>query len=84
MIRSQTHYAHSGDASIAYQVGGDGPVDLVDAELRARLLDAIDRHWGDGSLLEVYAPSQLGNRSFEQFWGGAFSAPPQAPAWLGR
>jgi class 3 adenylate cyclase/alpha-beta hydrolase superfamily lysophospholipase len=177
LIRTQTQYAHSGDASIAYQVVGDGPVDLVlmtgpaahlevmwedpataraferlagfsrlvrfdrrgtglsdaalrpptleqqmddlnavldavgvqktaiwgasdlglsalfaatypervtalvlsavapagrtamDAELRARLLDAIERHWGDGSLLEVYAPSQLGNRSFEQFWG---------------
>ncbi|MBV8955883.1 MAG: alpha/beta fold hydrolase [Solirubrobacterales bacterium] len=177
MIRTQTQYAHSGDASIAYQVVGDGPVDLVlvtgpaahlevmwedpatartferlagfsrlvrfdrrgtglsdaalspptleqqmddlravldavgvqktviwgasdlglsalfaatypervtalvlsavapagrsalDAELRNRLLDAIEGHWGDGSLLDVYAPSQLGNRSFEQFWG---------------
>ncbi|MBV9919187.1 MAG: alpha/beta fold hydrolase [Solirubrobacterales bacterium] len=177
MIRTQTQYAHSGDASIAYQVVGDGPVDLVlvtgpaahlevmwedpatartferlagfsrlvrfdrrgtglsdaalspptleqqmddlravldavgvqktaiwgasdlglsalfaatypervtalvlsavapagrsalDAELRNRLLDAIEGHWGDGSLLGVYAPSQLGNRSFEQFWG---------------
>jgi len=177
VIRTQTQYAHSGDASIAYQVVGDGPVDLVlvtgpaahlevmwedpatartferlagfsrlvrfdrrgtglsdaalspptleqqmddlravldavgvqktaiwgasdlglsalfaatypervtalvlsavapagrsalDAELRNRLLDAIEGHWGDGSLLGVYAPSQLGNRSFEQFWG---------------
>ena len=25
----ETHYAHSGDASIAYQVVGDGPIDVV-------------------------------------------------------
>jgi class 3 adenylate cyclase/pimeloyl-ACP methyl ester carboxylesterase len=29
VIRPRTQYAHSGDASIAYQVAGDGPLDLV-------------------------------------------------------
>ncbi|MFZ0041755.1 MAG: alpha/beta fold hydrolase, partial [Solirubrobacteraceae bacterium] len=29
MITPTTHYVHSGDASIAYQVMGDGPCDLV-------------------------------------------------------
>src|SRR3981081_520993 len=29
MQRPRTSYAHSGDASIAYQVVGEGPIDLV-------------------------------------------------------
>jgi hypothetical protein len=28
-VRLRTRYAHSGDLSIAYQVTGDGPFDLV-------------------------------------------------------
>ena len=28
-MNPQTHYARSGDVSIAYQVIGDGPIDLV-------------------------------------------------------
>ena len=29
MVEADTHYARSGDLSIAYQVWGDGPIDLV-------------------------------------------------------
>jgi class 3 adenylate cyclase len=38
-------------------------------ELRTQFLDAIEEHWGDGTLLEVYAPSQIGNHAFEEWWG---------------
>src|SRR5438270_1377207 len=38
-------------------------------ELRGQFLDAIEHHWGDGTLLSIYAPSQIGNRGFEQWWG---------------
>ena len=32
-------------------------------------LDAIENNWGDGTLLSVFAPSQVGNRAFEEWWG---------------
>jgi class 3 adenylate cyclase len=38
-------------------------------ELRSQFLDAIESHWGDGTLLSVFAPSQVGNRAFEEWWG---------------
>jgi class 3 adenylate cyclase len=38
-------------------------------ELRTQFLDAIEQHWGDGTLLEVYAPSQVGNHAFQDWWG---------------
>ncbi len=38
-------------------------------ELESQLLDAIENHWGEGTLLSLYAPSQVGNRSFEEWWG---------------
>ena len=37
--------------------------------LRAQFLDAIESRWGDGTLLEVFAHSQVGNRAFEDWWG---------------
>ena len=30
---------------------------------------AIDGHWGDGTLVKLYAPSQVGNREFVEWWG---------------
>jgi class 3 adenylate cyclase/pimeloyl-ACP methyl ester carboxylesterase len=30
---------------------------------------AIDGHWGDGTLVELYAPSQVGNHAFVEWWG---------------
>ncbi len=44
-----------------------GPATLT-SDLREQFLDAIEHHWGDGSLMELYAPSQAGNRAFERWW----------------
>jgi class 3 adenylate cyclase/pimeloyl-ACP methyl ester carboxylesterase len=30
---------------------------------------ALDGRWGDGTLVELYAPSQVGNRAFVEWWG---------------
>ncbi len=38
-------------------------------ELRQTFLDAIENNWGEGTLLSVFAPSQVGNRGFEEWWG---------------
>jgi len=43
--------------------------DLVTPEKRTMILDAVENHWGEGTLLEVFAPSQVGNPSFEEWWG---------------
>jgi class 3 adenylate cyclase len=37
-------------------------------ELQAKFFDAIENHWGEGTLLAVFAPSQVGNRAFEEWW----------------
>jgi class 3 adenylate cyclase/alpha-beta hydrolase superfamily lysophospholipase len=33
------------------------------------VLDEIEHDWGNGSLVSVYAPSQMGNREFVEWWG---------------
>ncbi|MEA2157952.1 MAG: hypothetical protein QOD66_332 [Solirubrobacteraceae bacterium] len=38
-------------------------------EVREQFLDAIESHWGDGTLLALFAPSKVGNRAFEEWWG---------------
>lgn len=40
----------------------------ITPEVRAQFLDAIERNWGDGTLMTLWAPSQVGNRAFEQWW----------------
>jgi class 3 adenylate cyclase len=40
----------------------------ITPELRDLYLDAIENHWGDGTLVSVFAPSQVGNRAFEEWW----------------
>jgi class 3 adenylate cyclase len=40
----------------------------VTPDLRAQFLDAVEHHWGDGTLISVWAPSQVGNRAFEAWW----------------
>jgi class 3 adenylate cyclase len=37
--------------------------------LREQFLDAIENNWGDGTLMSVFAPSQIGNPVFEEWWG---------------
>ena len=41
----------------------------MNPDLKTELLDAIENHWGEGTLLSLYAPSQVGNRAFEEWWG---------------
>ena len=40
----------------------------ITEEIRSQYLDAIENHWGDGTLMPLYAPSQVGNRAFEEWW----------------
>jgi class 3 adenylate cyclase len=37
-------------------------------ELTAQFMDALENSWGDGTLMTVWAPSQVGNRVFEDWW----------------
>lgn len=46
-VRPQTRYARSGELSIAYQVAGDGPLDLV---LNHGWVSNIDRQWDEPHL----------------------------------
>jgi class 3 adenylate cyclase len=40
----------------------------ITADKRAIILDAVENRWGDGTLLEIFAPSQIGNAAFEHWW----------------
>ncbi len=42
---------------------------VLGGEAREEMLDAIERSWGDGALVSLYAPSQVGNREFVEWWG---------------
>ena len=33
------------------------------------MLEAIESRWGDGSLVSVFAPGQVNNREFVEWWG---------------
>jgi len=41
----------------------------LNPEIRARFIEAIENSWGDGTLIEVFAPSQVGNPAFREWWG---------------
>jgi class 3 adenylate cyclase len=41
----------------------------LNPELKSQIVDAIEHHWGEGTLLSLYAPSQVGNPTFEEWWG---------------
>ena len=43
--------------------------ELVTPEKRAMILDAVENRWGEGTLLDVFAPSQAGNPAFAEWWG---------------
>ncbi len=49
-------------------VAADGSHTLV-GRSREDLLAAIEHSWGDGALVTLFAPSQVGNRDFVQWWG---------------
>lgn len=38
-------------------------------QAREHMLDAIEHSWGDGTLVSLFAPSQVGNRDFVEWWG---------------
>jgi class 3 adenylate cyclase len=42
--------------------------DYVTPELTARVLDAIE-HYGEDRFLKIFAPSRVGDRRFEEWWG---------------
>jgi class 3 adenylate cyclase len=49
-------------------VAPDGSDSLTEGR-REEVLDAIENRWGEGTLVSMYAPSQVGNRAFEEWWG---------------
>src|SRR5690348_16387781 len=49
-------------------VAADGAHTLV-GRARDEMLEAIESRWGDGALVSLYAPSQMGNRDFVEWWG---------------
>jgi class 3 adenylate cyclase len=49
-------------------VAADGEHTLV-GRVRQEVLDSIDTSWGDGALISLFAPSQVENREFVDWWG---------------
>ena len=41
---------------------------MITPDKRQLFLDAIEREWGEGTLIELFAPSQADNRAFAQWW----------------
>src|SRR5207249_1078909 len=37
-------------------------------ERRAQILDVVENHWGTGMFMSLFAPSQVGNKRFEEWW----------------
>ena len=37
-------------------------------QTEALIADALENSWGDGTLIQLWAPSQIGNRAFEEWW----------------
>jgi class 3 adenylate cyclase len=37
-------------------------------DVRTRILDVVENHWGEGMLMPLFAPSQIGNKRFEDWW----------------
>ncbi len=53
---------------------------MLTPDKRGLFLDAIERTWGDGTLIALFAPSQVDNRAFSQWWA-RLSAQRPAPEW---
>jgi class 3 adenylate cyclase len=56
------------NALVLAGVAADGAHTLV-GRARQEMLEAIESSWGDGALVSLFAPSQLGNRDFVEWWG---------------
>jgi class 3 adenylate cyclase len=61
-------YPERVNALILAGVAADGSHTLV-GRAREEMLEAIESGWGDGALVSLYAPSQMGNRDFVEWWG---------------
>ena len=61
-------YPDKVSALVLAGVAADGRHSLS-GDSRERLLDAIEHHWGDGTLVSLFAPSQAGDRDFVEWWG---------------
>jgi class 3 adenylate cyclase/pimeloyl-ACP methyl ester carboxylesterase len=42
---------------------------MMTEHTRRLYIDAIENHWGDGTLLELYAPSRADDPVFREWWG---------------
>jgi len=42
--------------------------DVLTPERRGLLLELIDAHWGEGALMQLWAPSRIGDTSFSRWW----------------
>jgi class 3 adenylate cyclase len=47
---------------------GIAPSGAITEERRAFILDVVENHWGEGMLMPLFAPSQVGNKRFEEWW----------------
>ncbi len=52
MVRPETKYARSGDVHIAYQVIGDGPIDVVFVQ---GFISNLEVHWEDPGLTHLFS-----------------------------
>ena len=41
---------------------------VLTEERRQALLDIVENHWGEGSMLSLFAPSRVGDARFEEWW----------------
>jgi class 3 adenylate cyclase len=49
-------------------VAADGR-DMIDPNAQGPMREAIESTWGDGALVSLYAPSQVANKQFVDWWG---------------
>ncbi len=61
-------YPERVNALVLAGVAADGAHTLV-GRARQEMLEAIESWWGDGALVSLFAPSQMGNRDFVEWWG---------------
>ena len=61
-------YPEQVSALVLSGVAADGEHTLV-GRGHEQMLDAIENSWGDGTLVSLFAPSQVGNPEFVEWWG---------------
>jgi class 3 adenylate cyclase len=61
-------YPEQVSALVLSGVAADGAHTLM-GRGHEQMLEAIENNWGDGTLVEVFAPGQAGNPDFVEWWG---------------